>query len=277
MCTSCGLLLCSVVSPSPLENPSPACPSCLEAVLDSRGRSALILQLNAKLAQLTIEHEEHVVSIRQERQQVRMDRQAQADLFPDLQSGAHTSEAPAESTYFHERQRQIDIAMGRRSKDPHEKKVRVLRIGSKPAATKAKKKAKEKGEKHAPASILDDIHDDKDDTNSAHLDEGVVIFDDPNNPLAPVSDWDDDGFRLHWGRDQEPVLPKAMPTSTDWWIQGQSPLLQYVIAPQRPQENALTQNDEDKQDAGVGAPMKRQVPGSAPVAKGKKGKAKQKS
>lgn len=117
-------------------------------MLDEQSRGVLTAQLDAKIARLTHDHEEHAARVRYERQLARSGESSQAELFPELHGTtvifpSAQGAIGADYNYFTERRRQMDVAMGRRIDDPatQERRIRVLRLGAKePAGAKKKKK-----------------------------------------------------------------------------------------------------------------------------------------
>ena len=160
LCLSCGLILCSILSPSPMLLPSPPCPSCASPLLSTTSRAITLTQLDLKVAALIQVHEERAQLIREERQKAWKEKRQEVELFPDLQpqhsfaaggTSATSSSVtmPAGSSkvqeynYFYERRRAMDIAMGRKVEEDGQRKSRVLRLETKGSKVKAGKKKKQ--------------------------------------------------------------------------------------------------------------------------------------
>lgn len=281
LCMCCGLILCAIVSPSPLSTPSPPCPSCAAPILDEQSRFALIAQLDATLARLSHEHEEHAARVRQERLVARQGKREQADGFPTLHGGASSHAFPstaAHSHYFAERQKQMDIAMGRRVEEESERRFRVVRIGGKTSTEKGKKKKKKKAaEGQREAGSLTETKENRGGAGKARLDVDAtapsdeetasassltIAFDAPNDPLAPISDVYDDGFRSRWpqllGVQGRSSHTQRGDEKAGWWYSPST--LRYVASTERQAKDAEAGKDEVVAHASVAA--SRHVPGA---------------
>lgn len=285
LCLTCGLVLCSILSPSPLLLPSPPCPSCAAPILSTTSRAILLTQLDLTLASLTQAHEEKIQLIREERQQAWKEKRKEVDLFPELHqhlgnpsasmtnSNALSGSSMLGQAYnaFHERRRNIDIAMGRKVQDDSQRRSRVLRIESKTAKGKdssAKKKrkptnSKEENKQSKSVAVVagEKSEIDSDQVEEEEAEEGeeaVLDYDFDEQGDGPVADADDDGFAQHSSAFPQENLDTS---SGHGWTKRVNflPTISYVPK----EDRTVDVVDEEEHDSEEG-PAKRQVPGSAP-------------
>jgi hypothetical protein len=299
LCLTCGLILCSILSPSPMLLPSPPCPSCASPVLTTTSRAILLAKLDLELASLTKLHEEKVRLVQEERQRAWKEKRQEVELFPSLQgqlSGSSNSNIPAGSTklqehnYFYERRRAMDIAMGRRVEDDGQRRSRVLRLESK--STKGKgtgKKKKQKSNssevKGEPKTILSVLASGQHHVEVAsggeeeevepEEEEIEVEYDDDDDEGGggggdgPMPDPDDDGFARHATSFPPDAVPST-PATLGWWEQVNSgSKVQYIPKEDRTQSQ-FEIDDEEEQESST---TSRHIPGAAKeeIEKGSKG------
>lgn len=179
-----------------------------------------------KLESLTESHKQKVELIREERRRAWKEKRQEVELFPELQQHQIKSSTINQSAgsnkeqvynQFHERRRNMDIAMGRRVEDDNLRKARVLRIESKAGKGRGiviKKKKREQGvgnnvkkdlliadssPMYSEASGRED--DDEEMVMEMEEEEPVLDYDDDdddgNAGNGPVADVEDDGFARH--------------------------------------------------------------------------------
>jgi hypothetical protein len=139
ICLSCGLLLCSMNTPTPF-SPDAGCPSCSTILLPPAERSGLLSSLITQRDEAEQRALARVEHVRAERERAKEEKRAVAsqELFPELSGG----DAAAR-----ERARQLSIALGRKPRDDGglravERKARVLTIGKKGKVTVGNTKKK---------------------------------------------------------------------------------------------------------------------------------------
>jgi len=245
-----------------------------------------LTQLDLTLATLTQAHENKIQLIRQERQQAWREKRTEIDLFPELHqqldspSSSMSSNAPGGSgmlgqayNAFHERRRNIDIAMGRKVQDDSQRRSRVLRIESKAvkgksSTTKKKKKEFIAKEESRQAKIGEKFVEENNEVDSDQVEEeeaeekeedAGLDYDHDEQGYGPIADPDDDGFAQH-----SSIFPREHSVESSnghGWKRaiGFLPTVSYVSEEDRTVD-VVDEEDEDEEKGTA----KRLVPGSAP-------------
>jgi hypothetical protein len=231
------------------------------------------------LEALTKLHEEKIRLIREERQQAWNEKRKEVELFPELhqqmgssmgnETGA-TSRQTQPYNAFHERRRNLDIAMGRRIDDDNQRRSRVLRIESKVtkgkgSVTKKKKQVKTstEGNKAVKLDHIEKITDGQGEVESEHTEEEEeeveIDYDYDEQGDGPVADPDDDGFARH-SSVFPPEIGQETAANHSWTMQTSLlPSIRYIPLNERVKDDVddvdLDAEEETK---------KRHIPGSAP-------------
>ncbi|PWN21764.1 hypothetical protein BCV69DRAFT_297976 [Microstroma glucosiphilum] len=294
ICLSCGLLLCSMNTPTPF-SPDAGCPSCSTILLPPAERSALLSSLISQRDEAEQRALARVEHVRAERERAKEEKRAVAsqELFPELSGG----DAAAR-----ERARQLSIALGRKPRDDGgmravERKARVLTIGKKgkvtvgstkkPAVAKSKQPATTSASAQAAQATGSQVEEDTEATHPQSDEDDDEAEAEELLRLGYVLDQDEDA--LHAGEDPEShrVPPEGVPGRAFFnpylsWAgeeDTKEEKVRYLPPGERPTDDEVgdVEGDEDmeKEQGGKGSAegaKGRAVPGAATSANGGKGR-----
>lgn len=272
-CTSCGLILCSSLLPSPLSRRS-SCPSCAAApLLSSAAHAALLSTLSDQRERLGDAQRQRAIRVREERRLAKLEQRNErtpVELFPELGAGA-AGRGP----------RPVDIAMGRAAPAPEAmRKAKVLTLNMKThklVTPKPKAKAKKAATSaptapaQAAAAASSSAPTSSDEEAPRTEDEEEEEYD--AGSLGIVADIDDDGFAMHAVAPplDSLLLPDSLRTQAKagWWSLPAQTELDYLPADVRPKWRAHQVEEEAKEENEAEAAKtaaevgKRSVPGAA--------------
>lgn len=254
-CTSCGLILCALLAPSPLL-PSAHCPSCAAVLLQPGARAALLDSIAATRAELEEQQRAAALRLRAERQAAKEARargeSTRVELFPEL--------VP---------QQQQQAGRAREQQMESQRKARVLTLDAKTHKLRAPKPKKKTAKPAAaaaepqvaraaaaPANVPAAAQEESEEEDQEDYDaQGLGIVPDP----------DDDGFAMHQAVGAPDELMR--PSESGWWGQplslgDEDAAVAYVPKEQRPQRSAPQTEVDEEPEKGKGKQAERAVPGA---------------
>lgn len=276
ICLHCGLLQCSLNSPSPF-SPEAACASCGEVLLSATDRSSLLSSLIREREQAEKRAIAQAERVRRERERVRAERLAagsaatasSVDVFPELSGGDAASRRRQQEVAFaiDRKQGPIDLT-GRCVGATTERKHKVLTIGKKGKVTiGSKPPEQEKGvthhqEQREPLQNKDTGGVEGASRSSRSDDDELECMEyETRKKLGIVVDFDDDGFRQWESTSGGFDADQSMQTQD-----AQKSTLRYISLEERRQ---MENDDEDeaesaRQDGSAAPPQQtRSVLGAA--------------